>query len=80
LECISGCEPKYPSSLNDEEGTVVVQIEVDESGNVVNTKIIGGGSSSQMEQAALAAASKMKFKPPGRRVPAKVRINFKVPY
>ncbi|AFZ17523.1 TonB family protein [Allocoleopsis franciscana] len=76
LQCIRKCTPESPSSLNGEEGRVGVQITVDGSGNVVNATIAENGKSTQMDQAAIAAANQMKFKAPGRRVIAQLNINF----
>jgi uncharacterized membrane protein YqiK len=49
---------------------------VDESGNVDDAEIAGEGGSNQFKETALAAARKMKFRAPGRRVAAKVTILF----
>ncbi len=76
--CISGCRPEYPSVLNGEEGTAVVRVVLDSNGNVVDSQIAESGGSSQLNQEALEAARKMKFRVPGggSRFAVPVAINF----
>mgnify|MGYP005842931103 CR=1 FL=1 len=78
VSCISGCQPEYPSLLEGKEGSAVVRVVVDQSGNVVDSEIAGGSGNSQIREAAIAAARKMKFTTPegGSRVAVRVTINF----
>ncbi len=78
MACISGCKPKYPSVLNGEEGRAVVRLVLDSQGNVVDSEFVGGNGSSQLNQEALKAARKMKFRvPEGRsRSVVNLTINF----
>lgn len=64
LRCVRRCNPKYPSSLNGEEGTTIVRIVVDQNGNVVETEVAGNSGNSQVDQEALTAARKMRFSAP----------------
>jgi len=76
--CISGCNPEYPSVLNGEEGTAVVRVVLDSNGNVVDSQIAQSGGSNKLNQEALQAATKMKFRVPEGRNSYTVRlpINF----
>jgi TonB family protein len=78
VACISGCSLAYPSVLNGEEGTATVRVVLDSNGNVVDSQIIRGSGSSQLNQAALEAARKMKFRVPGgeSRFVVTLKINF----
>jgi TonB family protein len=78
--CISGCRPEYPSVLNGEEGTAVVRVVLDSNGNVVDWEIAESGGSSQLNQEALEAARKMKFRVPGggSRFAVRLPINFTI--
>lgn len=78
--CISGCRPEYPSVLNGEEGRAVVRVVLDSNGNVVDWEIAESGGSSQLNQEALEAARKMKFRVPGgaSRFAVQLPINFTI--
>jgi TonB family protein len=78
--CISGCLTEYPSVLNGEEGTAVVRVVLDNNGNVVDSQILESGGSSQLNQEALEAARKMKFRVPGggSRFAVRLPINFTI--
>ncbi|NEO98564.1 MAG: TonB family protein [Symploca sp. SIO2E9] len=80
LLCVRRCNPKYPSSLNGEEGTTIVRVVVDQNGNVVETEVAGNSGNSQVDQEALTAAKKMRFSAPegGGLVAVRVNINFTV--
>ncbi|NET07712.1 MAG: TonB family protein [Symploca sp. SIO2B6] len=80
LLCVRRCNPKYPSSLNGEEGTTIVRVVVDQNGNVVETEVARNSGNSQVDQEALTAAKKMRFSAPagGGLVAVRVNINFTV--
>lgn len=80
VACISGCNPAYPSVLKGKEGTATVQVVLDSNGDVVDSQIVRGSGSSQLNQEALAAARKMKFRVPGggSRFVVRLRISFKL--
>ncbi len=80
VACISGCNPEYPSVLNGEEGTAVVRVVLDSNGNVVDSQILESGGSSQLNQEALQAVRKMKFRVPGggSRFAVRLPINFTI--
>jgi protein TonB len=81
VSCISGCNPAYPSALKGEQGSAVVQLELDSNGNVVDSKLAQSGGSSQLNQEAEKAARKMKFSVPGGKnrylVPMRITFEFK---
>jgi TonB family protein len=78
LDCIRGCPPPYPSALKGEEGTAVVKITSDSSGNVVDSEIESGGGSGKFNQAVLEAVRKMKFSTPEGESPYvfNMEVNF----
>lgn len=80
VACISGCSPAYPSVLKGEEGTAMIQVVLDSNGNVVDSQILQGSGSSQLDREALAAARQMKFRVPGGESSFVVRlkISFKL--
>ncbi len=80
VACISGCSLAYPSVLNGEEGTATLQVVLDSNGNVVDSQILQGSGSSELNQEALAAVSKMKFRvlEGGSRFVVRLRISFKL--
>jgi TonB family protein len=62
-EALRRIEPNYPlnAKVSHTRGTVVVEVTVDEEGNVANARIISG--SSVFHEACLSAASQWKFLP-----------------
>jgi TonB family protein len=79
VTCID-CSAEYPSVLNGEEGTARVRVVVDSNGNVVDSQILESGGSSQLNQEAVKAARKMKFRVPGgrNRYTVKLPISFTI--
>lgn len=72
-------KPTYPSMARDAEieGVVMVQLDIDEFGNVVNARVLA--SVPMLDQAALDAVRKWKFKPAKQRdVPVPVRIAYPI--
>jgi len=72
-------KPVYPSMARDAEieGVVVVQLDIDEFGNVVNARVLQ--SVQMLDQAALDAVRQWKFKPAKQRdVPVPVRIAYPI--
>ncbi len=76
LSWVRNCRPKKPSALGDKEGRASVRVSVDANGNVVNATIARASGDNSINQQALAAARKMKFRAPGTSVTAVVTINF----
>ncbi len=72
-------KPTYPSMARDAEieGVVMVQLDIDEFGNVVNARVLA--SVPMLDQAALEAVRQWKFKPAKQRdVPVPVRVAYPI--
>ena len=70
-------EPVYPEIARDlhAQGTVLVQVTVDETGKVIEAVVVESTTIEALEQAALKAARASHFKPAKQRdVPVKARI------
>lgn len=70
-------EPVYPEIARDlhAQGTVLVQVTVDETGKVIEAVVVESTAIEALEQAALKAARASQFKPAKQRdVPVKARI------
>ena len=77
--------PKYPEIAQEAgiEGTVVVQVFVNEKGRVTETKILKGISDSGLDEAAIKAIEKVKFRPAkakGKKVGVwiSIPVNFRL--
>ncbi len=57
--------PQYPDGARrrGEQGDVKIALEVDEQGRVAEAKVVGGCGHSELEEAALKAVRKARFKP-----------------
>lgn len=74
---IEVAEPDYPEIARDlhAQGTVLVQVTVDETGKVIEAVVVESTTIEALEQAALKAARASLFKPAKQRdVPVKARI------
>ena len=78
-------QPRYPDSLKKQgkEGRVIIELVVDADGKVLSAKVKSSSGYKAMDDAALKAAQKTKFKPAnrgGKNVKAKVLypISFKL--
>ena len=70
-------EPEYPDIARElhAQGTVLVQVTVDETGRVIDAVVVQSDVIAALEQAALKAARASEFKPAKQRdVPVKARI------
>lgn len=70
-------EPSYPEIAREvhAQGTVLVQVTVDETGRVIEAVVVESNTIAALEQAALKAARASQFKPAKQRdVPVKARI------
>ncbi len=70
-------EPEYPEIARElhSQGTVIVQVTVDETGKVIDAVVVQSDVIEALEQAALKAARASQFKPAKQRdVPVKARI------
>ena len=70
-------EPVYPEIARElhAQGTVLVQVTVDETGQVIDAVVVESTTIEALEQAALKAARASQFKPAKQRdVPVKARI------
>ncbi|MGD8394320.1 MAG: TonB family protein [Candidatus Eiseniibacteriota bacterium] len=70
-------EPDYPELARQAhaQGTVHVQVTIDETGRVINAAVIKSDTIQSLEEAAIAAAYKFLFTPAKQRdVPVKARI------
>jgi protein TonB len=73
------CKPKYPlySRIHGEEGTVVLSVEIDESGRCGKIDVVGSSGCRRLDQAAIEALRRTPFKPAsraGKPVPSTKRI------
>jgi len=78
---VKTAKPVYPSELRRDgiEGLVAVSVVIDETGDVISSKV-AKSSNKAFESAALDAISKWKFKPAkkdGKTVKVKVTIPFR---
>ena len=66
LSCVDNCVPQYPASLRNEgiEGTAIVRGLVGTDGRVAQLEIVQSSGNSDLDEAALEAASQMRFLPP----------------
>lgn len=73
---------KYPEAAKDKglEGRVAVQFIVDETGKVVDVKVVSKDHDPLFEQAALAAMKKMPDWTPGEKDGKKVRCMYTIPF
>jgi len=78
-------QPQYPSSLKKQgkEGRVLIELVIDANGGIVSARVKSSSGYKAMDEAALKAAKKTKFKPAskgGKAVKAKViyPISFKL--
>lgn len=80
-------KPKYPKAalLAQVEGWVLLQIDINESGEVENIRVVGGEQRSMFEGEAKRAVAQYKYKPftdsnghPHRKTDHQVRINFRL--
>lgn len=72
-------QPEYPAVAlrNREEGTVLVRVEVDASGNPTNVGVAKRSGSRDLDRAAMAAVRKWKFEPAmkdGKAVASTVQV------
>jgi protein TonB len=74
-------QPRYPDLAREAEmaGTVIVLIYVDEKGNVFNAQILQSSVPRLLEEEALKAARKWRFKP-GRQRNKAVKTTISVPF
>jgi len=77
---LSPIRPKYPKVAKEKgiEGTVVVQVFVNEKGRVTETVILGGTPDSGLNEAAIKAIEKVKFRP-ARQGNKKVGVWMSIP-
>ncbi|MGB3532434.1 MAG: TonB family protein [Microcoleaceae cyanobacterium] len=63
--CSSNCDPGYPRSLRDLgiEGTATVRVFLEASGRVTQQELVNSSGNTDIDQAALDAASRMRFDP-----------------
>ena len=68
LACPDRTPPAYPRAARRarEEGRVVLRVELDESGRVVNAAVATSSSSAALDEAALAAVRTWRCAPPRR--------------
>lgn len=66
LQLISGEGPRYPQQAKQQgvEGEVLVAYDVDESGRVLNARVVRSVPSGIFDEAALAAVRSWRFNPP----------------
>ncbi|MEB3281630.1 MAG: TonB family protein [Lyngbya sp.] len=66
LSCVDNCQPRYPNSLRNQgiEGTAIVRGLVGTDGRVAQVEIVQSSGNSDLDEAALEAASRMRFLPP----------------
>ncbi len=72
-------EPEYPDLARqaEAEGTVVIEVTIDENGRVIGARVFSSDTMEALESAALAAARKFLFEPAKQReVPVKCRIHI----
>jgi protein TonB len=77
---LSPIRPKYPEISQEAgiEGTVVVQVFVNEKGRVTETAILRGIPDSGLDEAAIKAIEKVKFRP-ARKGNKKVGVWMSIP-
>ena len=77
---LSPIRPKYPEIAQEDgfEGTVVVQVFVNEKGRVTETAILRGIPDSGLDEAAIKAIEKVKFRP-ARKGNKKVGVWMSIP-
>ena len=80
-------KPKYPRAalIAGVEGWVLLQIDINEQGEVENVRVVGGEQRNMFESEAKRAVAQYKYKPfvdgsgkPFRKVDHQVRVNFKL--
>ncbi|ERT06746.1 tonB family C-terminal domain protein [Lyngbya aestuarii BL J] len=80
LSCVDNCVPQYPNSLRNEgvEGTAIVRGLVGIDGRVAQLEIVQSSGNIDLDEAALEAASRMRFLPPdgGGSRPVRLPIQF----
>lgn len=62
---LSDISPEYPhlSRVYKEEGTVIIQVEIDQFGKVIEAKIIKSSGHTRLDQSGLSALNKSQFLP-----------------
>ena len=77
---LKAIRPKYPKVAKEKgiEGTVVVQVFVNEKGRVTETAILRGIPDSGLDEAAIKAIEKVKFRP-ARQGNKKVGVWMSIP-
>lgn len=82
---LSPIRPKYPKSAKENRisGTVIVQVYVDKNGRVTETSILRGIPNSGLDEAAIKAIRKTRFKPAKQReesvgVWISIPVNFRL--
>ncbi|WP_413160443.1 energy transducer TonB [Capilliphycus salinus ALCB114379] len=80
LSCVDNCQPRYPNSLRNQgiEGTVIVRGLVGTDGRVTEPEIVQSSGNSDLDEAALQAASQMRFLPPEVARPFQHQIDYKL--
>ncbi len=73
--------PKYPDGARKrgEQGDVTLELEVDMHGVVVNMEVVGGCGFAELEQAAMVAVRKARFRPAkrdGKSVSSRARLTL----
>ncbi|WP_049559482.1 energy transducer TonB, partial [Limnoraphis robusta] len=80
LSCVDNCVPRYPNSLRDQgvEGTAIVRGLVGTDGRVAQLEIVQSSGNTDLDEAAIEAASRMRFLPPdgGASRPVRLPIQF----
>ncbi|MEL7038310.1 MAG: energy transducer TonB [Cyanobacteria bacterium J06592_8] len=80
LSCVDNCIPRYPRSLRNQgiEGTAIVRGLVGTDGRVAQLEIVQSSGNDDLDEAALEAASEMRFLPPdgGGSRPVRLPIQF----
>ena len=74
-------KPEYPELARQAhaEGLVIVQVTIDETGRVINARVIKSDTIQSLEEAAVKAAYKCLFKPAKQRdLPIKVRLAYPI--
>lgn len=63
--CSSNCDPGYPRALRDLgiEGTATVRVFLEADGRVTQQELVNSSGNTDLDQAALEAASRMRFDP-----------------
>ncbi len=80
LSCVDNCVPQYPRNLRNQgvEGTAIVRGLVGTDGRVTQPEIVQSSGNADLDEAAIEAASRMRFQPPdgGGSRPVRLPIQF----